>query len=222
MMISQMSDPNFNVQGALYFLDGHYLFRYRNGSGLESKFVTAMDVAAAFSGVEQDTGWLAPGIVRTGHVSRGKWFVYSAPPQKVEIQVEGDSLETLTIPIPRTVLAGIGTQFYLWALHSKHFSSDEEAFHAPFPNVHPGGAICWGTNTPGEAEAGRARKTWELFFGTPFNAHLAQNKSEAQPGDVRNLLRSLATQKVHKYPVGDLQPVNRSIDFLIGQMLRGQ
>src|SRR5271157_5947161 len=109
-MLNIPEDPTIPVNGMLYFLDGQYLFRYRGEHGMESKFVTAIDLAAAFSQSEQDTGWLTAGVVRCGSSSKGRWFVYSAPAQKIEISISGASgIEEIKVPFPRTVLFGLGT-----------------------------------------------------------------------------------------------------------------
>lgn len=171
-------------------------------------------MAAAFSQTEQDTGWLPAGIVRAGHCAHGFWFVYSAPEQKINIQIgEG----ALTIPIPRTVLMGIGSKYYLWALKGKHFNPDDMAFRAPFPNVYPDGLICWGQNTQPAATAEKARAIWNLFFETPFNGDLSTEKSVSNPRDVRLTLQEMG--KKNAFPQADLKPAGGSIGTFINQIL---
>ena len=71
-LITAPPAPEFNAEAELYFLPGgHYLFRRRSAAGVTSKFVTAPDVAAAFTGQEMDSGWLPPGVMRIGrHASK--------------------------------------------------------------------------------------------------------------------------------------------------------
>jgi hypothetical protein len=217
-VITFVETPPFTTNGILYFLDGHYLFRYPKDGAMVSKFVTAADVAAAFSRSEQDTGWLPAGVVRTGSNVKGPWFVYSAPEQKREIWIDQD--EQITVPIPRTVLLGIGGTYYLWALAGKHFNAIELAYRAPFPNIYPNGKICWGTNTPPAANAQTAREVWDLFFKSPFNGDLATTKSISHPNDVRAKLRELAGTR--NYPLKDLVDIDhrRTIGSLVDQMLK--
>jgi PRTRC genetic system protein B len=208
-MIDLPQDPSFAIQGALFFLDGgHYLFRTNDNVRSVSKFVTSRDVAAAFAGQEQDTGWMPAGVLRAGHNAIGDWFVYSAPAQKVEITLEAKegrgAPDVLKVPIPRTVLLGSATHYYLWALKTDHFEREAPVFHAPFPNVYSDGRVCWGANTAPSPIPQNARKAWELFFGTPFNIHLAADKSRSHPRDVGQLLRELAEKKSRSYPIGDL------------------
>lgn len=216
-MIEPVELPAFPVQGILYFLDGHYLFRYDNGQGgWTSKFVTSLDVSAAFSAKEQDTGWLPAGVVRTGANARGPWVVYSAPPQKIDLLAGS---EVLTVPIPRTVMVCTAANHYLWALQTKHFDPDARAYNAPFPNVYADGHICWGQNAAPEVDPGQARKAWELFFATPFNTDLSNNKSRSHRDNVTGLLRRLAEERKRAYPVDDLMPVGDSIGSLVARAI---
>lgn len=192
-------EPKIKFDAALYFLDGQYLFRQKTEGGWSNKFVTAADVQAAFTGEEQDSGWLQAGVVRVGQTARGTFFVYSAPAQKADIWL-GD--ERLTVPLPRTVLVGMGNDAYLFALNEIHFSPAAWALVAPFPNVSSDGKICWGRNARPSADAGRARRTWELFFEAPFNADHAESKCVSQKNDVRVLLRELAGK--HEFPASEL------------------
>lgn len=206
-MIGAIQDPPFEAEAALYFMaGGHYLFRRADNGNYQSKFVTALDVAAAFSQHEVDSGWMPAGVVRCGHCAKGAWFVYSAPAQRVSVFLQGEPYDQqIEIPIPRTVLLGVGESYYLWALKTSHFDPMEEAFRAPFPNIYGNTEkICWGTNRPGEADPGKAREVWDLFFRTPFNGDIADHKSVKASGDVRYMLDALAERKAKKYPADDL------------------
>lgn len=194
-------DNQFQAEAALYFLpQGHYLFRWWEQSGLSgAKFVTSDDLQAAFTNSERDTGWLAPGIVRAGYGKNGEWFVLFTPPQKITLHLL--EIGTLTIPAPALVLVGAGRSYYLWAL-AEPFSPQARAFDAPFPNVHVGGQICWGNNTPPLASPATAQAAWKLFFESPFNNHLAQGKTRRHAEDVRQLLLRLNGK--HKFPTREL------------------
>jgi hypothetical protein len=217
-MIPGIQDPAIDFQAALYFLDGTFLFRSRERSGWSTKFVTINDVKAAFTGTEQDSGWLPAGVVRAGAGRHGPWFVYSTPTQKVTISFDGEA-ETIKIPLPRTVLFGVGATYYLWVMEGAHFNQKSAAYAAPFPNVHADGKICWGASTPPRADPEKARFVWDLFFSTPFNGHLIDKKSKAFPADVRLQLRALAGKK--EYPTGDLIPTQTEIHYLIERFIKG-
>jgi hypothetical protein len=221
LSFSVIEDPKFEVRGMLYFLEADYLFRYKGKSGMQTKFLTSGDLAAAFSQTEQDTGWLPAGVVRCGDSPKGKWFVYSAPAQKVETLLEEDG-KPVSFPIPRTILMGIGSTYYFWVSKSRHFSADEQVCRAPFPNVYEDGHICWGSNTPAAAAPGIARKVWELFFATPFNAHLATGKSKTEKNDVRAVLHKLAEDNARVYPLHDLVETGSRIKDLVVSIKGGR
>ncbi len=209
-------DPPYEVEAALYFLkSGEYL--YKNGA---AKFVTAKDVAAAFSQREEDTGWLPAGVVRCGHNARGDWYVYTTPEQQQDINLEiEEGLLAIKIPLPRLVLLGIGSDYYLWALAGRHFDPNGKARKAPFPNVHDNGKVCWGANRPPTADPAKARAAWNLFFDAPFSNHLVNGKSKKQSGDVRDQLRILAGKNAKHYPPDDLVDTRRTIGGWINDIV---
>jgi hypothetical protein len=216
--VGTIETPRFAVRGTLYFLEAQYLFRYQDGSGVHTKFLTPQDLAAAFSQNEKDSGWAPAGVVRVGECVRGPFYVYTVPARMVTCTLEtGDA--AVTFPIPRTVMLGVGKIYYIWAMKSQEFGADQAGFQAPFPNVYPDGKICWGGNSIGEAEAGSARKAWELFFVAPFSAHLAAARVEREVNDVRVLLRNLAVNKAKKFPLANLTPTNSTIKYLVDETL---
>jgi PRTRC genetic system protein B len=207
------------AEAALYFLpQGHYLFRWQEETGLAgSKFVTADDLSAAFAHSERDTGWLVPGIVRAGYSKHGDWFVLIRPPHKETINLV--EIGTLTIPVPTLVLAGTGRNYYLWALkEDENFSPHLLLFDAPFPNIHNGGQICWGNNTPPNASPRNASSAWELFFHSPFNGHLANGKTRRHKDDVREMLKGLDGKR--RFPVAELAAQRDSLESSINRLLK--
>lgn len=225
-MIDYVPSPQFKSLAALFFLDsGHYLFRRVEDGKETSKFVTSVDVAAAFSMKEIDTGWLPPGIVRCGQNAKGPWFVYSTPGQKVRIILEkaainGDDIGLL-VPAPRLVLLGCGNSYWLAAMMTKHFDPDAGIYEAPFPNVYLGGSICWGSSIPPKAQPENARQVWDLFFESHFNGDLKEEKSRAFPRDIRSQLAGLDGRQARTYPSADLCPMNRSVEEWAKQKLGG-
>lgn len=205
------------ANAALYFLpQGHYLFRWRDESGFSgSKFVTSDDLQAAFANSERDTGWLAPGIVRSGYGKNGDWFALHALPQKITIHLL--EVGTLTIPVPALVLVGAGRSYYLWAL-AEAFSPQARVFDAPFPNVHGGGQVCWGNNTPPLAGPSTAQAAWKLFFESPFNSHLVQGKTRRHADDVRKLLVNLDGK--NKFPLRELAAERGTLTSNIERLLK--
>jgi PRTRC genetic system protein B len=216
----------FDYQAALYFLDndGHYLFRYvGDHSEIESKFVTAADVKAAFSQSESDTEWIDPGIMRCGYGPRGHWFVQFIQMQRVEIVLAG--IGPATIPIPPLVLFGYGRAYLICAMKEKLFSPNAQLYSAPFPNVDNNtGSICWGSNTPPEAEHKTASRVWQLFLEAPFSNHTIEKKSRKYPDDIRLMLKDLTEKGAGGYPLGDLLPIRgyrNTVESILRDILRG-
>jgi hypothetical protein len=221
MMIDVPPKPDYPIRAALYFVEGgHYIFRSFEGASRVdadvAKFVRATDVAAAFSGHEEDTGWMPAGVARMGHSSSGPWFVYSAPAQKVDV-ILGSGDAPVRVPIPRTILIGIGMTYYLYAQTKSHLEAWNNVFLAPFPNVYPDGRICWGRNMPPEAQAEKARNVWELFFEAPFNGDLAGQKCRSYPNDVRELLRIWKGK--NKFPNDELITTRETLDYRLSVLI---
>lgn len=195
--------PVFDAFASLHFLpSGDYLFVDYTG-GQRAKFLTVETVAAAFTSLGIDTGWIPAGLVRHGHGPRGPWYVYSAPAQKVEIVLQDRRFE---VPVPRTVLLHVGRTAWVWALKTSSFDPDALAFAVPLPNVHGDGKVCWGQNTAPDANPSKARAAWQMFFDTPFNLDLENRKSLAHPNDVT--VQLAAQEGKSKYPLADLVPMS--------------
>jgi PRTRC genetic system protein B len=216
--------------GALFFLpSGDFLFRYKaqddhHYSDVQhvegAKFVTVRDVAAAFGGSDVDTGWIGSGVIRCGYCSQGDWFVFAAPKQKLTIQVgmANGKQKKLTLPIPVTVMVGIGMQYFLWAV-PHNFSPDSGLCQAPFPNVHDNGAICWGQNTPPKSHHRHAEAAWRLFFESVFNGDLGNGKSQKFEHDIRRMLAYVARKKMDEYPDQDLVRTNHSLRSILHELV---
>jgi hypothetical protein len=111
--------------------------------------------------------------------------------------------EEFAVHMPGMVFAGRGTDWYLWAVKEREFTTAAQVWEPPLPNVHPGGAICWGANTMPVASGPAVLDAWRLFIGSPFNDHLAGGRSKAFPNDVRGQLAERARSK-REYPLNDL------------------
>jgi PRTRC genetic system protein B len=195
--------------------------RYREQRNVEgAKFVTVRDVQAAFGGSDVDTGWIGSGVIRCGYCAQGDWFVYAAPKQKLSIRVaiSNGTQKKLSVPIPVTVMIGVGMQYFLWAV-PYNFSPDSGLCHAPFPNIHGDGTICWGQNTPPKAHHRHAEAAWRLFFESQFNGDLANGKSVKFENDIRRMLAYVARKKLDEYPDTDLVRANHSLRSILQDLV---
>jgi hypothetical protein len=114
-----LADPG--ILARLFILDGQFLLHYRTADnptanpnvfqpsnsyeapGVDHyKFLSPEAVRVAFSTLEVDTGWLMPGVVRTGwHTSGQPWSVLYLPPGKhtLNLKLPADLLRSgLTSP----------------------------------------------------------------------------------------------------------------------------
>ena len=213
-------DTEIQAQAVLYFLEGgHFLFRHQDQKAWQSKFVTIQDVADSFTNTRTDTGWIGDGVIRAGRSPRGDWFVFAAPGQKQTLTLATpEGTETLTVPIPATVLIGVGNSYYLFAgAQYVPLGPSAGLFRAPFPNVYSNGRICWGDNSRPPANHLVARAVWDMFFRTPFNTHLSNGKSKAHDNDVNEQLITLANME--KYPLDDLIKESYSLDTMLQRIL---
>ena len=200
---------NGKAQAAIYFTnDGQYVFKHVQEGMMKTKFVSARDAAAAFTGHDADSGWLPDGIVRVGYGKNGEWFVYVQPPQQVSIRIARKTgYWSLKIPIPGTLLVGAGNAYYLFCYESDQFHPNMRLITAPFPNVHENGAICFGSNNIPDGNPQNAPVVWKLFFEAPFNGDLVGGKCSGYPDDVRKLLRKL--NGADTFPVDELLVAKR-------------
>ena len=222
-MLTPPPHPGYPVEAELQFLPaGHFLYRRYTKDGIATKFVTAADAAAAFTGAEMDTGWMPIGIVRSGSCKRGIYAVYTAPPQIVSITLttSGDP-KIINIPIPATILVGVKTTYYIAVLPDGEFSPKAITAYAPFPNVYQDGTICWGAkNTPKPARPGNMPDVWKKFFDVPFTSELATGKSKRFGDDVRE--RLIALNGKRKYPLADLILTGNTVRHWVKNILGGE
>ena len=104
-----LSPLETDVSARLSFLvSDELLFQWRAGESVHSKLVSAQDARIAFANIDDDSGWLPTGVVRTGRNSRGSWVAYIAPPQRVQITT--DQGESLAGPHPHEPVRWLGAQ----------------------------------------------------------------------------------------------------------------
>ncbi len=202
-----MPDPfdNPHVRGALYLSDlGDYIFRYKEENAVGAVVVKNLrepEVSAAFTRQGSDSGWIAPGIIRAGASSKGPWYVYRSSPDVRRVRFYDN--EEFVVPVPSLVLISAPKGQYLFALMGDIYEMKNlTVYHAPFPNVHPDGKICWGnTGVPG-IDQDQAQKTLDRFFESAFNGDMVSDKSQRHRQDVRKQLEKVAGKR--RYPVSDL------------------
>ena len=209
-----------DVQARLLFLrSDELLFQWNDETNnLQSKLIAHQDARIAFARLEEDTGWLPDGVVRCGRNARGAWAVYVAPPQVMNIST--DQHEALTIPIPMSLFVGWGQRYYLFALRGKAFDAHEPVYRAPYPNVYDNGRVCWGSHKVPLVTASNIQQTWQFFFTTAFNAHIASGKSRTHSENALDLLRELSAAGKKSFPARELIQQAGSVDACIEGLLK--
>ncbi len=199
---------NKEILAALFFYDGQYEFHHNCGEKSTVKFLSPRDIAAAFRESSIDSGWIPPEIVRMGQITTTSFAMAWFPPKQhtCPFIANDNSIVQKTIPLPGLLFAGKGKEYAVWAT-SHSFSPEKNLYHAPLPNVHPNGSICWGTNRPPECTPQQLREAFLMFIHTPFNRDLIAGKSKKHPRDVRKRLTELENKKT--YPENDLIPVGQ-------------
>jgi len=214
-----LSPLETDVSARLSFLvSDELLCQWRAGESVQSKLISAQDARRAFANIDDDTGWLPEGVVRTGRNSRGSWVVYVAPPGRIRITT--DQGEALHIPIPMSLFLGWGRRYYLYALACKKFDPSATVYRAPFPNVYENGRVCWGSHKVPEVTPTNIRKTWRLFFGTTFNNHIASGKTVTYEDNALDLLRELSAGETKTFPADELVRQAYSVESCLNMQLR--
>lgn len=222
----------------LYLLEGQYLYQSQGEDGsIRYKFLSPQSVRLAFSQEPVDSGWLPPELCRWGYGPSGAWAVMFVPPAKhslwlpsVVVSSEGNEarpgeiqaanregeLTAVEVTLPGLVFAGVGQNYYLWAVKEDTFTPEALAFHAPLPNVYGDGRICWGSNRVESATAQNLPAAWKLFISSPFNLHLVGGKSKRHPQTVLEEVREIASSpsghksRRRRFPLRDLVPLKNN------------
>jgi hypothetical protein len=200
--------PVEGVEAALLFKKGQIYAQYLEGQEEVIQPISHASALRALSTTDIDTGWLAPGVLRSAETARGTIVLSYRPPGAATIILDTRTNEpsTLSLTLPGLILVGVESRYQMWALASAHFSPQDELYQAPLPNTGTDGAICFGANQLPRVTPQTIREVWELFWASPFNEHSIQGKSRTHPNDIRPLLLALARGKRRKriYPVQDL------------------
>jgi hypothetical protein len=107
------------------------------------------------------------------------------------------------VPLPALAFAGIGSQYYVWAIAQDEVSPEAPIKHAPLPNVGPDGGICFGD-----------------IITTPFSGHNSGGKSRRFPDDVRVQLLRLAHRNARRYPLRDLVGGYENLEQVVDRVIK--
>ena len=231
--MSQIENQNFLVppaeaKAALFFLEGHYQLKWREGTVERTKFLSPKQIGRAFSDKDAfDSGWLEANVIRFAQekkthkilsclpAGRRKIFITDPrPADEREAFSEGasDSVLEIEIPLPTLLLIGLGQKYYLWATLDKTISEKSKICAAPFPNLDSSGEICFGKNTAPECRLDTIESVWRLILESPFNSDRAAERCRTHPDDARKFLFGLNHKKT--FPKNALIKTNHTASEL--------
>lgn len=231
--MSQLENQNFflppaEAKAALFFLEGHYQLKWREGSVERTKFLSPKQIGRAFSDKDAfDSGWLEANVVRFAQEKKthknlswlpaGQRKIFITDPRPAderEANSEGtnDSVLEIEIPLPTLLLIGSGQKYYLWATLDKTVSEKSKISHAPFPNLDSSGEICFGKNTAPECHLDTIETVWHLILESPFNSDRAAERCRTHPDDARKFLFGLNHKKT--FPKNALIKTNLTVGEL--------
>ena len=193
-----------DAEAALYFLPGQYLFETFGESRQGLKALSSGQVTRAFRDLQTDTGWIDRRVLRYREATDGNAILSYLPAgeRSITIAFSGDRTEILNLPLPTLILLGKGKDYYLWATSSSKVSRNSRLAVAPLPNTGSG-KICFGKNEVPETHPSTLPTIWKLIFDAPFNGDHSTGRCQTE-GDVRDLLKKLAADKVKKFPTSQL------------------
>jgi PRTRC genetic system protein B len=173
--------------------------------------VAALDVAAAWSQVSANSGFLPANALfwrRRGGLDALGVFV---PARRWNVQSADGSFH---LPLPPLLFMGQGRHYAVFALKRRPKSAAADLFHAPFPNVFPSGQICPGDVPFPTCSAETIYDALALFLeGSRFNRHLSQNRCRSFPDDVYRLWRALDGKA--RFPLVQLLPLYKQLSALL-------
>jgi len=189
-----------DASAALYFLPGQYLFETFGENRQSLKALSSVQVTRAFRDLQTDTGWLDRRVLRYRETADGNAILSYLPAgvRTITVTFPGDSLETLTLPLPTLILLGKGRDYYLWAASGSNVTRNTRLAVAPLPNIG-GGKICFGKNEVPDTHPSTISTVWKLIFDAPFNGDHSTGRCQTE-NDVRDLLEKLAADNVKKFP----------------------
>lgn len=229
--MSQLENQNFfappaEAKAALFFLEGHYQLKWREGSVERTKFLSPKQIRRAFSDKDAfDSGWLKANVIRFAQEKKthkilsclpaGQRKIFITDPRPInerEESEEDESVLEIEIPIPTLLLIGLGQKYYLWATLDKTISQKSKISHAPFPNLDSSGEICFGKNTAPECRLDTIETVWRLILESPFNSDRAAERCRTHPEDARKYLFGLNHKKT--FPKNALIKTNHTVGEL--------
>ncbi len=215
-------------EAALYFVGDQLLFEHRNHQGAIIRKCLSPDAARqAFTDEPVDSGWLSPQVIRWGQSHMGPWCLQRHDPQRYTLRLNPPILHPTTrtplhmlcVTLPGLLFLGLKRTYYLWAY--RQWKDDlTTLYHAPLPNIHEDGRICFGSARPPIVTGTTIADAWRLFWDSHFNQDLSRHRTRRETGNVLEFLTELhsETEPSRPFPQHELRPTNSTVGDLIRQL----
>ena len=192
----------------------HIELHIRRAVGHSSFFISSEQAAQIICGLRAYAVISADLLLGEEGGSHVRFF----PPQEVNVTIATGHLRyrQLTIPTPPAVgLFLAGKLEGLFAVEQRPLTLDTPLYRFPSPNVGHDGKICWGNSKGG--------RSYQDFWATAFNDHLAQAKSKAMPDHILDFWEKIKIKRVNQskrppYPLDDLVPAGAELSYLVKLM----
>jgi len=193
------------------------LTRYEGHDRRTSYPVAVDDLVAAFSHVPVTSGFLPENCLFWGRENGQTRIAIYVPGRRWRMQVDSANrgeARTYHIPMPPLVFVGSGNAYQIYAVKRRPRDEHEQLYHAPCPNVHQYGGICWGNTPFPVCSSETIEATLTLFIeGSYFNGDLSRGKCCRYPNDVRQLWAELEGK--NRFPLSELVSCRRVLRDLL-------
>lgn len=202
------------LQGRLdLFSDFIVLSKYRDGQATERYIVDSMELAAAITDLDLNSGLLPRDCLFWGKRHGADRLGVYLPPQVWPVVVRGEA-QAWRVPLPGLLFLGHQYDYHLWAVTERPAHTGAPLYLAPCPNVSLPG-VCRGNAPFPKAGPATIWQAVEVFFSSKFNQDLSNGKSRSHPNNVLDQWQALHAAGAETYPLDDLAPTNFTLRRLL-------
>jgi PRTRC genetic system protein B len=179
--------------------------------------VDPLDVASTLAGLDLATGLLPRNCLAWSRQGGQERLVIYIEPRRWDLWVMPTQKANRSIPLPGMVWVGHGKQYAVYAVKEIP-TLTTPLFAVPAPNVRYPQGICVGEVSFPVASAATIWAAVEAFFGSGFNNHLENGRSQKYPDGVLKMWHKLHTAQAAEYPLDDLLPLK----LILSEVINGQ
>lgn len=223
-----MTHRTTQPEAVLYFIGDQLLFEHRTTDGaIVRKCISPHTARQAFTHEPLDSGWLSPRVVRWGHNRVGPWCLQRYDPDAYTIRLNPPlvhptthaPMQELRVTLPGFLFLGVKRTYFLWAYRA-WAHEQTRLYHAPLPNIHDDGHICFGSARAPLVSGHTIADAWHVFWESRFNKDLSRNRTHRHADNVLHLLAELhqPTDTRRPFPTRTLKATSLDLAGLLGQL----